>query len=313
MSCNVMPLKKYAEISYRVKCVAVENERVFGDVYVTQQTPELGHHDDGYHFPSVYQRRKRNLIMKTLDGPDFMKLNSKNTTRSMSVSLIPKARRNVKRSKSTSDKESISVPDDRRASLKADIVKKPKVYPAPLQQRSPPRGEVVSSLVDQLLLDIYGFPAGERGRSESDSTCSSVKPRPQHQYLQKARLLLKSENELDVLILTLREHINHTGGLLVRQLRRKDYLIAKRDKQCNVITAHLQAYSQKRTRRFIPHDKSFALQKSRRLVNIMAASSNAPFLRLISYFYTVLRRGATFVTTMSEPSQNYLVQLSITD
>jgi len=67
------------------------------------------------------------------------------------------------------------------------------VYPSPLQY-SPPRKEIaITSLVDQLLLDIYGISMGDKGRSESDSTASSLKPRPQHQYLQKARLLLKSK------------------------------------------------------------------------------------------------------------------------
>lgn len=53
----------------------------------------------------------------------------------------------------------------------------------------------VSSLVDQLLLDIYGLPDGDRRRSESDSTASSLRIHPQHQHLQKARLLWKSKND----------------------------------------------------------------------------------------------------------------------
>ena len=51
----------------------------------------------------------------------------------------------------------------------------------------------VSSLVDQLLLEIYGMPDGDRRRSDSDSTASSLRIRPQHQHLQKARLLWKSK------------------------------------------------------------------------------------------------------------------------
>lgn len=54
------------------------------------------------------------------------------------------------------------------------------------------------------------------------------------------------KDELQILLVTLREHIVHTGGLLIRQLRRRDYLAAKRDKQCDIITAYLQAYSAKR-------------------------------------------------------------------
>ena len=53
------------------------------------------------------------------------------------------------------------------------------------------------------------------------------------------------EEELRVILENLKEHVNHTGGLLIRQLRRRDYFLAKRDKQCNFVTAHLQAHSKK--------------------------------------------------------------------
>lgn len=54
-------------------------------------------------------------------------------------------------------------------------------------------------------------------------------------------------DELQVMVLNLRDHINHTGGILVRQLRRKDYLYMKREKQSAIITAYLQAHSLKRS------------------------------------------------------------------
>lgn len=53
--------------------------------------------------------------------------------------------------------------------------------------------------------------------------------------------------ELEILIGTLSEHVSQAGGLLIRQLRRRDHLVAKRDKQYDVITAHLQARSEKRS------------------------------------------------------------------
>lgn len=59
-------------------------------------------------------------------------------------------------------------------------------------------------------------------------------------------VLYTGKDELQVLLVTLHDHVVHTGGLLIRQLRRKDYLTAKRDKQCDIITAHLQAHSEKR-------------------------------------------------------------------
>lgn len=67
-------------------------------------------------------------------------------------------------------------------------------YPSPLPNPPEKKKGTVSSLVDQLLLDIYGLPDGDRRRSESDSTASSLKIRPQHQHLQKARLLWKSKS-----------------------------------------------------------------------------------------------------------------------
>lgn len=131
MGCNVMPLKKYAEISYRVKCVAVENERVFGDVYVTQQTRNLLYCADGYQFPSLYERRRCNLIQKEWKGPDFMELNRKKPIRRASfVPLEAEKRKRLKRSKSMGDTRNVAV-DWTTASdgIKSDVnnICKPKV------------------------------------------------------------------------------------------------------------------------------------------------------------------------------------------
>ncbi|XP_076686925.1 uncharacterized protein LOC143378816 isoform X2 [Andrena cerasifolii] len=250
MSCNVMPLKRYAEISYRVKCVSVEDERVFGDVYVTKQTRNLLYCADGYQFPSLYGRRACNLIQRSWEGPNFMELNRKKPIRRSSVVPVQLARKrlNLKRSKSVGDTRSVSERCHRSSEGRCETeVKNPKTYPPPLPNPPVKQDGEVSSLVDQLLLDIYGLPDGDRGRSESDSTASFLKTRPQHQHLQRARLLWKSTDELQVMMVNLRDHINHTGGMLVRQLRRKDYLSMKREKQSDIITAYLQAHSLKRT------------------------------------------------------------------
>ncbi|XP_024876036.1 uncharacterized protein LOC112457311 isoform X1 [Temnothorax curvispinosus] len=241
MSYNVTPLKKHAEITYRVKCVAVENERVFGDVYVTQQTQNLVNRPEGYPFPPECRRQKRNLIQQTLNGPDFMELN-KRLTGSAGVA----SSRWQKRSKSMGDEPNVIAFNYKNAGNHNAAIKKPKIYPPPLRYFPLQKEIVITSLVDQLLLDIYGIPMGDRRRSESDSTASSLKTWPQHQYLQKTRLLLKRKDELQILLMTLHDHIIHTGGLLIRQLRRKDYLTAKCDKQCDIITAYLQAHSAKR-------------------------------------------------------------------
>ncbi|KZC12289.1 TBC1 domain family member 30 [Dufourea novaeangliae] len=248
MSCNVIPLKKYAEISYRVKCVSVEDERVFGDVYVTQQTRNLLYCADGYQFPALYHRRKCNLIHRNWEGPDFMEMNRKRPIRRASVMPVKVVKECLKRSRSVGDTRTVIERDCGNGdSVKGTTeLRNPKTYPSPLPNAFERGKGNISSLVDQLLLDIYGFPDGDRGRTESDSTVSSLKGRPQHSHLQKARLLWKSKSELQVLILNLRDHINHTGGILIRQLRRKDYLSSKREKQCDIITAYLQAHSRKR-------------------------------------------------------------------
>lgn len=62
-----------------------------------------------------------------------------------------------------------------------------------------------------------------------------------------ALFLFPDEHELQILISNLRDHISHTGGILVRHLRRKDYLTTKCEKLCAFITAHLQARSPKRS------------------------------------------------------------------
>nr|XP_012136115.1 PREDICTED: uncharacterized protein LOC100879104 isoform X1 [Megachile rotundata] len=247
MSCNVvMPLKKYEEISYRVKCVAVENERVFGDVYVTRQTRNLLYCADGYQFPSLYDKRKCNLFERTWQGPDFLELNRRKPTRRASATPVEVTKKCLKRSKSMNDARNSNVDVCNKDVKKETTIKKPKTYPPPLPNPPEKKERTVSLLVDQLLLDIYGLPDGDRRRSESDSTASSLRIHPQHQHLQKARLLWKTNHELQILVLKLRDHINHIGGILIRQLRRKDYLAIKREKQCGIITAHLQALSPKR-------------------------------------------------------------------
>ncbi|XP_076164058.1 uncharacterized protein LOC143144996 isoform X2 [Ptiloglossa arizonensis] len=248
MSCNVMPLKKYAEISYRVKCVSVENERVFGDVYVTQQTRNLLYCADGYQFPSLYRSRRCNLIQRDWEGPDFMEMNKKKPIRRASVAPIEPTKKAMKRSKSVDDAwHKIDHDRNTKKIVKTEtLIRNPKTYPPPLPVPPERKEGALSSLVDQLLQDIYGLPDGDRGRSESDSTASSPKTRPQPQHLQKARLLWKNNTELQVMVVNLRDHINHIGGILIRHLRRKDYLSIKREKHYDIVTAYLQAHSAKR-------------------------------------------------------------------
>lgn len=54
--------------------------------------------------------------------------------------------------------------------------------------------------------------------------------------------------ELEQLLVTLRSDTQYVGSLLVRELKRRDALISRRDKQNDVITAFLQALSEKRSK-----------------------------------------------------------------
>ena len=72
-----MPGGKNSEISYRVKCILVESERVFGEVIVTQQTRKRLYWVNTCHYPNVSRRRLSNLTKKIFKRPDFMALNSK--------------------------------------------------------------------------------------------------------------------------------------------------------------------------------------------------------------------------------------------
>ena len=54
--------------------------------------------------------------------------------------------------------------------------------------------------------------------------------------------------ELEALLKTLRSDVHYAGALLVRQLKRRDALISRREKQNDVITAFLQALSEKRSK-----------------------------------------------------------------
>lgn len=60
--------------------------------------------------------------------------------------------------------------------------------------------------------------------------------------------IVSDEIELHILIQALYERVNYAGSLLVKQLKKRDALKSKQEKICNVITAHLQANSFKRSK-----------------------------------------------------------------
>lgn len=54
--------------------------------------------------------------------------------------------------------------------------------------------------------------------------------------------------ELQALLATLRSDVHYAGSLLVRELKRRDALVSRREKQNDMITAFLQAVSEKRSK-----------------------------------------------------------------
>ncbi|XP_034935653.1 uncharacterized protein [Chelonus insularis] len=235
----IMPRDMGGELSYRMKCYCIENEKIFGDLIITHQN--MGHfciNELSQVLPEC-PKKIPNLAQETLETPDFMLLNR-------NISLKEKHKQKLASFYSSVQNKSNICTVNYNGNACSTLERR-KSYPLPSVKES--NEEIlVSSLVDQLLLDIYRYPRHDcHGRSDSDSTVSSSRPSPHHHYLQKARLELKSQEELNVVLETLRVHINHAGGLLIRQLRRRDYLRTKRDRQYDVITAHLQAYSNKRS------------------------------------------------------------------
>ncbi|KAJ9601782.1 hypothetical protein L9F63_000074, partial [Diploptera punctata] len=127
----------------------------------------------------------------------------------------------------------------------------------------------VSCLVDELLLDIYGkwysngmglsFHKRRHSSSAQESDCCSTSGGATawkiQSYLpstgtndvqQRARLNNKSLQELVMLVSTLRADVQYAGAVLARQLKRRDALVSRQEKQNDVLTAVLQAMSEKR-------------------------------------------------------------------
>lgn len=85
MKCQVLPA---TELSYRVKCVAVESERVFGDVVVT-------HRSSAAALPAAYRRSRQNLVQQYLEGPNFLELNRRRPTRRQSAAIAEDGKRDA--------------------------------------------------------------------------------------------------------------------------------------------------------------------------------------------------------------------------
>ncbi|KAB0379010.1 hypothetical protein FD755_010588 [Muntiacus reevesi] len=148
-------------------------------------------------------------------------------------------------------------------------------------ERGAPRGSRTASLVSGLLTELYscteeeeavGGGRGPRGRrrrrdsldSSTEASGSDVflggrggagdsrvlqelqeRPSPRHQmqYLRQ-----KDTNELETILRELKYRIGIQSAKLLRQLKQKDRLVHKVQRNCDVVTACLQAVSQKRSK-----------------------------------------------------------------
>lgn len=63
-------------MNYKLKCYTIENEKLFGDVIITQQIPKNLCTVDNWQIPKVHRvQRNQNLTKCTIDTPDFMVIN----------------------------------------------------------------------------------------------------------------------------------------------------------------------------------------------------------------------------------------------
>uniref|UniRef100_A0A8D8X2U8 Uncharacterized protein n=1 Tax=Cacopsylla melanoneura TaxID=428564 RepID=A0A8D8X2U8_9HEMI len=117
----------------------------------------------------------------------------------------------------------------------------------------------VSELVDKLLYEIYGNTDNtERRGSEyltrsyrtsgNEDTDSSGNVFSQNYEFRRSVLATKSNNELRVLLGSLKTEIHAEGNRLIRQLKRRETLIARQEADSNMVTALLQAHSEKRSK-----------------------------------------------------------------
>ncbi|XP_026814194.1 TBC1 domain family member 30 isoform X2 [Rhopalosiphum maidis] len=110
----------------------------------------------------------------------------------------------------------------------------------------------VTDLMDKLLEDIYRVGGGGSVASESSTdqmnwSDSGGRPTISSSNGWSKRLTRKSVEELSTTVDLLRDQLNVCCEALVKALKRRDILIARRDAKCNMITALLHAYSMKRS------------------------------------------------------------------
>ncbi|XP_025417450.1 TBC1 domain family member 30-like isoform X2 [Sipha flava] len=108
-----------------------------------------------------------------------------------------------------------------------------------------------TDLMDKLLEDIYRVGSSS-GASESSTDQTNWSDGGRNTITSSCkgwskRLARKSMEELSTTVDLLRDQLNVCCDSLVKALKRRDILIARRDAKCNMITALLHAYSMKRS------------------------------------------------------------------
>ncbi|XP_060880700.1 TBC1 domain family member 30-like isoform X2 [Metopolophium dirhodum] len=109
----------------------------------------------------------------------------------------------------------------------------------------------VTDLMDKLLEDIYrvggSSVASESSTDQTNWSDGGGRPTIATNEGWSKRLTRKSVEELSTTVDLLRDQLNVCCEALVKALKRRDILIARRDAKCNMITALLHAYSMKRS------------------------------------------------------------------
>ncbi|XP_003245400.2 TBC1 domain family member 30 isoform X2 [Acyrthosiphon pisum] len=109
----------------------------------------------------------------------------------------------------------------------------------------------VTDLMDKLLEDIYrvggSSVASESSTDQTNWSDGGGRPTIVTNEGWSKRLTRKSVEELSTTVDLLRDQLNVCCEALVKALKRRDILIARRDAKCNMITALLHAYSMKRS------------------------------------------------------------------
>ncbi|XP_011494982.1 PREDICTED: uncharacterized protein LOC105359919 [Ceratosolen solmsi marchali] len=245
MKCWVTPITGYnIEPRYRVKCVVVESERIFKDITIAPR--------NSADLLPIYKNKRQNLIRHYMEGPNFYELNRlvNFDTKCRSITTM-RPNRNSNMDINMLIRTKLSKyflieknHDEDNSFLKTLECSKIYRHPEIIMKQE----IVVLSLINQLLIDIYGYSNNSKNRFKNKSINSLRLRQYSRPYLQRSQLELKCTSELQTIVKSISEHINHINGFLIHQLLRREYLQTKRKGFYNVVTAYLLAHSNKESK-----------------------------------------------------------------